>query len=116
MLNLDCTIFSQVVDAAMQAAADHPRWLAAINRAVVEALSNPYMERGDDSSLIIGSPSGKVYTSNGICQCTAFDYGQPCWHRAAARLVRLHDERQADAQRRARWAEAQAAIDECFAY
>lgn len=120
MLNLDCTIFSAVVDKAMQDAAAHPRWLTAINRAVVECLSNPYMERGDHG-LIIGSESGKCYAANGICQCTAFTYGQPCWHRAAARLVRLHDERQAkaeidadQAQRRAAYEQAVREMEELY--
>lgn len=98
MLSLDCTILSAVCDRALQDAVNHPRWQAAISRAVVELLSNPYVERGDDSSLIIGSTSGKAYASNGVCQCTAYQFNQPCWHRAAARLVRLHDERQTRAQ------------------
>lgn len=119
MLNLNSSTLSAVVDQAMRDAAHHPRWLTAINRAVVELLSNPWIERGDHG-LIIGSPSGKCYAANGQCQCLAFDHGQPCWHRAAARLCRLHDEREAkqaiDADVRARWAAAQAAIDECFAY
>ncbi len=118
MLNLDCTILSEVCDKALQDAADHPRWQAAINRAVVELLSNPFVERGDDSSLIIGSTSGKAYASNGVCQCVAFAYGNPCWHRAAARIVRLYDDRQHAAQHRAAiiacQEAAQAELDECF--
>jgi hypothetical protein len=43
---------------------------------------------------VIGSPSGNVYSANGVCQCRAYENKIPCWHRAAARLVRLHDERQ----------------------
>lgn len=114
----------------MQAAADHPRWLNAINRAVVELLSNPYIARQDDHLLIASSSSTKIYSANGVCQCEAFTYNRPCWHRAAARLVRLHDERRqinsaatnmlaalmqpADATR-ARWEQAKREIDECFA-
>ncbi len=109
MLNLDCTILSAVVDQAMRDAAGHPRWLTAINRAVVELLSNPYMERQDGHLLIASPTSGNLYAANGTCQCCAFtgihpDTGErvhkgglACWHRAAARLVRLHDERQAQA-------------------
>jgi len=95
MLDLNSSTLSAVVDQAMTAAAAHPRWLTAINRAVVEVLSNPYLHRQDDGSLLIASPSGRMYSSNGVCQCEAFMFGQPCWHRAAARIVRLHDERQA---------------------
>lgn len=94
MLNLDRSTLDRVIAKALLDAAAHPRWIVAIGRAAVELDSNPYIERGDHG-LIIGSPSGKCYAANGICQCTAFEYGQPCWHRAAARLVRLHDEAQA---------------------
>lgn len=114
MLNLNLTTLAAVVDQAMQAAANHPRWLNAINRAVAELVENPYISQ-QDGHLLIASPSGAIYAANDICQCEAFTRGQPCWHRAAARLVRLHDEAQQDAERRARWAAAQAAIDECFA-
>jgi hypothetical protein len=92
MLTLNPTILGQVVEGARTAAAAHPRWQTAIARALVELETNPYIERGDMHSLIIGSPSGKCYAANGICQCTAFAFGQPCWHRAAARLIQRHDE------------------------
>jgi hypothetical protein len=113
VLNVNVTTFSAVVDQAMKDAAGHPRWLAAINRAVVEVLSNPWIERGDHG-LIIGSPSGKCYAANGICQCTAFEFKQPCWHRAAAKLVRLHDEKQGEwyaAKERAEAAQAKTEVD-----
>lgn len=99
MLNLNSSTLAAVVEKAAHDAANHPRWLTAIGRAIVELDSNPYMERAAYGGLIIGSPSGQCYTSNGVCQCAAYTHGQACWHRAAARLVRLHDEREvADAQ------------------
>jgi hypothetical protein len=108
MLNLDCTILSQVVSKALADAAAHPRWDSAINRAFQEVDSNPYMERAEHGGLLIGSPSGNVYAANGVCQCEAYHHGQACWHRAAARIVRLHDEaqqhRQIAAEARARQA------------
>src|SRR4051794_23509089 len=99
MLNLDCNILNAVVDQAMRDAAGHPRWLTAINRAVVELLSNVYMHRDEEHGglILVSSSSGELYTSNGVCQCLAFQHNQPCWHRAAARLVRLHDQRKAKA-------------------
>ena len=118
MLNLNPTTLAAVVDQAMIDAANHPRWLNAINRAVVELVSNPWIERGDHG-LIIGSTSGNVYSANGVCQCKAFENGNACWHRAAARLVRLHDEKiianQERAAKLARAAAAEAALNECFA-
>lgn len=92
MLNLNPTTLAAVVDKARTDAAEHPRWLAAIDRAVVELLQNPWIERGELHGVIIASPSGNLYSANGTCQCTAHAYGNPCWHRAAARLVRLHDD------------------------
>lgn len=94
MLHLNSTTLTQVVNSAKISAADHPRWLTAIARAVIELETNPYLER-QDGHLLIGSPSGQVYAANGTCTCTAFSFHQPCWHRSAARLVRLHDEAEA---------------------
>lgn len=94
MLNLNSTLLQQVVDQARRSAAEHPRWLHAIDRAVVELAENPYIERGELHGIIImSSTSANLYSANGTCQCEAYKYGNPCWHRAAARLVRLHDER-----------------------
>jgi hypothetical protein len=97
MLNLNSSTLQQVAEKAAHDAAQHPRWLQAIARAIVEISDNPWIERGELHGLVIGSPSGNVYSANGVCQCQAYLHGQPCWHRAAARLVRLHDEREAAA-------------------
>ncbi len=91
MLNLDHSTLNAVVETACKDAARHVKWLTAIGRALVELESNPWIERGDHG-LIIGSPSGETYVSNGVCQCKAYEFQIPCWHRACARLVRLHDE------------------------
>jgi len=119
MLNLNPTTLAAVVDQAMTDASSHPRWTAAIERAVRELLSNPWIERGELHGLLIASPSGNLYSANGTCQCQAHSFGHACWHRAAARLVRLHDERiaaQADRAERVRRAQAAAALlNECFA-
>jgi hypothetical protein len=121
MLNLDCTILSQVADKALLDAAAHPRWITAIGRALVELDANPWIARGELHGLIIGSPSGNAYAANGTCTCLAYTHGQPCWHRAAARLVRLHDEAQERAQAAPvaplgqRLAHARKQMDELFA-
>jgi len=99
MLNLNSTLLQQVADTAIADASQHPRWITAIGRALVELDTNPYLERGELHGLIIGSPSGKLYSANGTCSCEAYNHGQACWHRAAARLVRRHDEAQEAAQR-----------------
>ncbi len=79
-----------VTDAGMK-----KRWINAIAKATAEIEENgvfmTYQE--DDHSLIIWSQkSNKIYSANGHCQCRAFEQGSPCFHRAAARLVRLYME------------------------
>jgi hypothetical protein len=126
MLNLNSSTLQQVAEKAAQDAAQHPRWLTAIGRALVELDCNPWIARNDHGGLTIGSPSGECYAANGVCQCKAYEHKIPCWHRAAARLVRLHDEAlerqqaapQPDAQRIARKIAAQratAVLNELFA-
>ena len=96
MLNLNQETLNAVVEEACRSAAAHGRWLIAIGRAAYELEVNPYVERNPNGhGLIIGSTSGECYSANGTCTCVAFKYGQPCYHRAMARLVRLHDEREA---------------------
>ncbi len=71
------------------------RWIRAIAKAVVELEENgvfmTWMEN-DKSLLIWSQKSNNIYTANGVCQCRAFEQGSACFHRAAARLVRLYME------------------------
>lgn len=98
MLNLNSSTLAAVVEKAAHDAANHPRWLQAIARAIVEISDNPYIERNPNGhGVIIGSTSGQAYSANGTCSCEAFKFGQPCYHRAIARIVRLCDEREAAA-------------------
>jgi hypothetical protein len=115
MLNLDPTTLSAVVDQALQAAADHPRWLNAIDRAATELIENPLICRQNDHLLIASSSSDQIYSANGVCQCRAFTSGQPCWHRAAGRLVQRYDEAQARQAQRPAYEQALAEINELFA-
>ncbi len=98
-LNQD-TLDAVVADAvsnASKAKTNSRRWINAIAKATVELERNPYMTyRHDSHSLLILSPeSGAVYEANGVCGCKAFELGQPCWHRAAAKLVVNYLERTA---------------------
>jgi hypothetical protein len=71
------------------------RWVNAIARAVAEIEENGnFMSwMPEDKSLLIWSQkTDGIYTSNGVCQCRAFVQGVPCFHRAAARLVRIYME------------------------
>ncbi len=68
------------------------RWIRAIAKAVVEIEENVFMtwQEADKSLLIWSQKSNNIYTANGVCQCRAFEQGSPCFHRAAARLIRLY--------------------------
>ena len=69
------------------------RWINAIAKAVIEIEENGAFMTYDekDNYLVIWSQkSNEVYSANGVCQCKAFERGMACWHRAAARLVRIY--------------------------
>jgi hypothetical protein len=71
------------------------RWVNAIAKATVEIEQNgDFMTwmKEDKSLLIWSQKSNNIYAANGVCQCRAFEQGSPCFHRAAARLVRLYME------------------------
>ena len=91
VMNIDTDRMQQVIQQAFDHVAGSRRWERAIVRAKQQFESNPYMHF-DGKALLILSPSGEIYTANGSCQCKAFANGQPCWHRAAARLVERYNE------------------------
>ncbi len=69
------------------------RWVNAIAKATVEIEENGVFmtwQEADKSLLIWSQKSNNIYTANGVCQCRAFEQGVPCFHRAAARLIRLY--------------------------
>ena len=71
------------------------RWINAIAKATAEIEANGVFmtwQEEDHSLLIWSQKSNNIYTANGVCQCRAFEQGAPCFHRAAARLVRLYME------------------------
>ena len=71
------------------------RWINAISKAAVQIENNgEFMtwQETEKSLLIWSQDSNEIYSSNGVCTCEAFKRGYACWHRAAARLVRLYHE------------------------
>jgi len=69
------------------------RWINAIAKAAVEIEENGVFmtwQEADKSLLIWSQKSNNIYAANGVCQCRAFEQGSPCFHRAAARLIRLY--------------------------
>ena len=90
-MNVNQNRMDAVIQEAFDKVADSRRWQCAIAKAKQQIEENPYMHF-DGQSLLILSPSGEIYTANGACQCKAFVNHQPCWHRAAARLVERYNE------------------------
>src|SRR4051812_33873421 len=71
------------------------RWIKAIAKATVEFENNPFLNWDSDSKHLIlwNQASNQIYEANGTCQCKAFLGGNPCYHRALARLIQRHLER-----------------------
>ena len=90
-MNIDREKIQQVAQEAFNKVLGNLRWETAIVKAKVQLETNPYMHF-DGQSLLILSPSGEIYSANGACQCKAYQSGQPCWHRAAARLIERYIE------------------------
>ncbi len=90
MMNIHQSRMQQVIQEAFDKT-NNRRWQTAIAKAKQEIEGNPYMHF-DGHALLILSPSNEIYSANGSCQCKAYRKGQPCWHRAAARLVERYNE------------------------
>ena len=87
------TVIQAAFDAATAQGGKHSRrWQTAIAKAKQQLESNPFLHFDGDALLIL-SDSNEIYSANGTCQCKAFEFGKPCWHRAAARLVTRYNER-----------------------
>ena len=91
MMNIDESRMQKVIQEAFSKVSGSRRWQSAIAKAKQEIEANPFMHF-DGQSLLILSSSDEIYSVNGACQCKAFQKNQPCWHRAAARLVKRYAE------------------------
>lgn len=91
MMNLNADRLAAVVQAAFDRAQGSCRWEHAIVKAKQQLESNPFIHF-DGSALLVLSDSNAIYRANGSCQCRAFAQGQPCWHRAAARIIERYRE------------------------
>jgi hypothetical protein len=91
MLSIDQNRMRQVIQEAFDKVSSSRRWQTAIAKAKQQIEENPYMHF-DGAGLLVLSDSGEIYRANGTCQCKAYTNGQPCWHRAAARLVQRYNE------------------------
>ena len=91
MTNIDTNKMNQVIQQAFDKAEGNKRWQTAIGKAKGEIETNQFMHFDGDALLIL-SPSNEIYRANGTCQCKAYMQGFPCWHKAAARLVKRYME------------------------
>ncbi|HEX5082816.1 MAG TPA: hypothetical protein VFY40_12280, partial [Blastocatellia bacterium] len=67
------------------------RWINAIDKAVA-GVEAGWIVTHETHGIMVTTDSGETYRANGVCQCKAFSKGQPCKHRALARLVEIADE------------------------
>lgn len=88
-MDFDSERLASVTQAAFERAAGERAWEMAIVRARREIESNPYMH-WDGRELLVLSPSNMIYTAGRACQCRAYLARRPCWHRAAARLLKRY--------------------------
>jgi hypothetical protein len=65
------------------------RWIAAIDKAVAGVESGWWIVTELAHGVAVTTECGNTYFANGSCQCKAFTNGQPCKHRALARLVEI---------------------------
>ena len=91
MMNIDQDRMQGVIETALEAVKGNKRWTNAIVRAAVEFEVNDFIA-WNGHALVIWSKSNEVYEANGTCQCKAYEKGQPCYHRAAARLYERYVE------------------------
>lgn len=92
MVDIDQGRMLEVIRRALAKISGDSRWSAAILRARREFDVNPYMHWDGRALLVLGR-SNEVYVAGRACQCRAYRRAQkPCWHRAAARLMRRYDE------------------------
>jgi hypothetical protein len=83
--------FNEVAKAAKSRTNDK-RWRNAIDSAVAGVVSGWWIVTELYDSVVITTETGKTYRVNGVCQCRAFELGQPCKHRSLYRLIQLYNE------------------------
>ena len=77
-------------DVAADATVANSRWHNAVCAAFDYLLPLDALDYHDGVLMVQSATSDTVYhASPTTCQCHAFTRGNPCWHRAAARLVQI---------------------------
>jgi hypothetical protein len=91
-VELDAEFIVAAVHNARERVGDDGRWSRAIDKAAVWIVGQDALVYDGDTSELIGvgsATSDRVYSPSPLsCQCEAFAKSSPCWHRAAALLVK----------------------------
>jgi len=83
--------FKAVAETA-KAKINDKHWQNAIDKAVAGVVSGWWVITELADGVMVTTETGHTYHANGSCQCRAFELGQPCKHRALARLIDLYNE------------------------
>jgi hypothetical protein len=91
-VELDAEFIIDAVHNAYERVGDDGRWRRAIEKAAAWIMQQDALVYDGDASELIGvnsATSDRVYSPSPLsCQCEAFAKNAPCWHRAAALLVK----------------------------
>ena len=91
-VELDAEFIVTAVHNARERVGSDTRWRRAIDKAAVWIVGQDTIVYDGDTSELIGvgsATSDRVYSPSPLsCQCEAFAKNAPCWHRAAALLVK----------------------------
>ena len=90
-MTLDITKFNKVVETAKAKTSDK-RWQNAIDKAQAGIVSGWWIMTELHDCVAITTESGQTYFANGTCSRPAYNNGQPCKHRALARLIENYHE------------------------
>lgn len=88
-------LYAQIAASPGVSEADRPLWENAVTKAFVQLMDGVRFDREEDGTFVFPSRSraGLAHFVNGTCDCEATaEQGQPCWHRAAKRLVMIIEE------------------------
>ena len=88
---VEAELLDRVARVALESVAGDRRWEVAIAKARRQIEENPYMH-WDGEALLVLSPSNMLYVAGRACQCRSYSLRNPCWHRAAARLIERYFE------------------------
>jgi hypothetical protein len=94
---MNITKIKQAAETA-KARTNDKRWINAIDKAVAGVESGWWIITELAHGIAVTTECGNTYFANGCCQCKAFENGQPCKHRALARLIQIAQEADAAEQ------------------